>query len=663
MSSDQQKKGSSLEKKSSAPNYYHGATSQSARYGYRRFQNAPKKQLKLQKSLAVTNNDEIESMEHSSTTVPISNANVEGKGLTKRRNNGAFSALSLKISKRKVCKYFATENSCYFGEYCRFLHIRDENIDNNFDSVPSHINPKPKRIVVRPNITAISRDDIGKTEQLDIRNSEFNYFGRRFHDVKFAYDGSSYFIEFDYKITDPDWVFDVKTIGLRLKIPEHYPCELLMVTLNQPTLPVPLASHFNKEVKKFLEEKFMEAKKCDTYVGIGKMFIRWLDRNILKFFVEGLRKTKMIAEAEKEGIKLHQASFSNLINQKENTDTKTDKMKVEVCDSAEVTQSRNYNEARVESSSKTEIAMEEINSKQSPKGKAIQARIFWNDLNGNIATLSIITMAVSIKCAKCNSLSFLICSVKQLSTSHCKKCLNGSSIHISPQLVHQNSNVIALLEPKGCIPVDCVLLSSKLSYTCLQCSKEATVENLTYGVSNKSWCYGCHSKCEFEIRTIRFVGDFNAIEKEDSSVPKGKQKKKKVERSVILVEGQPLPENGTCKHYKKSYRWFRFPCCGKLYPCDQCHNDAEKEHEMKLANRMVCGFCSKEQPFQKAKPCINCNENVTRVKSHFWEGGKGCRDQVVMCRNDRRKYANSLMKTVSNKHAAQLKFKDDNKKK
>ncbi|EJW86071.1 zinc finger protein [Wuchereria bancrofti] len=625
MSSDQQKKGSSLEKKSSAPNYCHGVASQSARYGYRRFQNAPKKQLKLQKSLAVTKNDEIQSVEHSCTTVPISNANVEEKGLTKRRNNGAVPTLSLKVSKRKVCKYFATENSCYFGEYCRFLHIRDENNDNNFDSVPSHINLKSTRTIVRPNVTAISRDDIGKEEQLDIRNSEINYFGRRFHDAKFAYDGSSYFIEFDYKITDPDWIFDVKTIGLRLKIPEHYPCEMIMVTLNQSTLPVPLVSHFNKEVKKFLEEKFMEAKKCDTYVGIGKMFIRWLDRNILKFL------------------------------------SKTDKTKVEVCDSAEVMQSRNYGEAKVESSSKIEIAMEEvINSKQSSKGKAIQARIFWNDLNGNIATLSIITMAVSIKCAKCGALSFLICSVKQLSISHCKKCLNGSSIHISPQLVHQNSNVIALLEPKGCIPVDCVLLSSKLSYTCLQCSKEATVENLTYGVSNKSWCYGCHSKCEFEIKTIRFVGDFNAIEKEDSSVPKSK---KKVERSVMLVEGQPLPENGACKHYKKSYRWFRFPCCGKLYPCDLCHNDAEKEHEMKLANRMVCGFCSKEQPFQKAKPCINCNENVTRVKSHFWEGGKGCRDQVVMCRNDRRKYANSLMKTVSNKHAAQLKFKGDNKKK
>ncbi|VBB32327.1 unnamed protein product, partial [Acanthocheilonema viteae] len=173
-------------------------------------------------------------------------------------------------------------------------------------------------------------------------------------------------------------------------------------------------------------------------------------------------------------------------------------------------------------------------------------------------------------------------------------CLNGFSIRISPQLVHQNSNVMALLEPKGCVPLDCVLLSSKLSYICLQCGKEATAENLIYGITNKSWCYGCHSKCEFEIRTIRFVGDFNSIVKEDNSVQKSKQKKK-IERSMMLIEGQPLPENGTCRHYKKSYRWFRFPCCGKLYPCDLCHNDAEKEHEMKLANRMVCGFCSKEQ--------------------------------------------------------------------
>ena len=34
-------------------------------------------------------------------------------------------------------------------------------------------------------------------------------------------------------------------------------------------------------------------------------------------------------------------------------------------------------------------------------------------------------------------------------------------------------------------------------------------------------------------------------------------KKKKV-REPGIVPGHPLPDNGTCKHYKKSFRWFRF---------------------------------------------------------------------------------------------------------
>lgn len=127
--------------------------------------------------------------------------------LEKRKDaNAASSAPSSKASKRKICKYFAAENSCYFGEWCRFLHIRTEIKENNSEPVPSYANVKPARVIVRPNIAAISRANIGKKEQLDIRNSEINYFGRRFHDAKFAYEGSSCLIEFEYKITDPEWV-------------------------------------------------------------------------------------------------------------------------------------------------------------------------------------------------------------------------------------------------------------------------------------------------------------------------------------------------------------------------------------------------------------------------------------------------------------------------
>ena len=55
-------------------------------------------------------------------------------------------------------------------------------------------------------------------------------------------------------------------------------------------------------------------------------------------------------------------------------------------------------------------------------------------------------------------------------------------------------------------------------------------------------------------------------------------KKNKAEFKV----GNPLPKNGSCKHYKNSHRYFRFPCCGKGYPCDECHNDNEREHDMQV---------------------------------------------------------------------------------
>lgn len=38
----------------------------------------------------------------------------------------------------------------------------------------------------------------------------------------------------------------------------------------------------------------------------------------------------------------------------------------------------------------------------------------------------------------------------------------------------------------------------------------------------------------------------------------------------------------------------RFPCCGKAYPCDICHDEKE-DHEMQFAKKMICGVCSKEQ--------------------------------------------------------------------
>lgn len=75
---------------------------------------------------------------------------------------------------------------------------------------------------------------------------------------------------------------------------------------------------------------------------------------------------------------------------------------------------------------------------------------------------------------------------------------------------------------------------------------------------------------------------------------------------------------------------FRFPCCGKCYPCDICHEEKEGDHEMLLATRMICGHCCKEQPFAMDKACVACKQSMTQVRTQHWEGGKGCRDKIKM---------------------------------
>uniref|UniRef100_A0A1I8JQZ7 C3H1-type domain-containing protein n=1 Tax=Macrostomum lignano TaxID=282301 RepID=A0A1I8JQZ7_9PLAT len=51
-----------------------------------------------------------------------------------------------------------------------------------------------------------------------------------------------------------------------------------------------------------------------------------------------------------------------------------------------------------------------------------------------------------------------------------------------------------------------------------------------------------------------------------SGAAKQQQKKPKKPIEPDIRPGQPLPSNGTCRHYKRSYRWLRFPCCGRAFP-------------------------------------------------------------------------------------------------
>ena len=92
---------------------------------------------------------------------------------------------------------------------------------------------------------------------------------------------------------------------------------------------------------------------------------------------------------------------------------------------------------------------------------------------------------------------------------------------------------------------------------------------------------------------------------------------------------------------------FKFPCCNRVYPCDICHRDNNKDnHEEKLASKFYCGLCSRQLPIS-TKQCV-CGNLFDNSSKQFWEGGKGNRDQLKMNRNDPRKFR-GLSKIVAKK--------------
>uniref|UniRef100_A0A914S2M8 CHY-type domain-containing protein n=1 Tax=Parascaris equorum TaxID=6256 RepID=A0A914S2M8_PAREQ len=306
--------------------------------------------------------------------------------------------------------------------------------------------------------------------------------------------------------------------------------------------------------RSFLNARWAVFESKNTFECVGKSLIRWIDRSIFELFVVGLKKTKMIFEAESAGISLVLPSApSNPL--KESKEGEAD------VNDPKIPSGQNAHQI-ADSLSNASLALF--------KQQLLQAmgNAQWKDLSANIASLSAASLALSIKCAKCGAPSFMTCSSNCVVTAACKRCANGQSILMQSTLVHENSNIIARLEPKGCRPG----------------TFNHIVRNLGYGVAHKTWCFSCHTKCEFYISVIRFAGNFHLIAKEDETIQKM--------NSISYKSKDVIQKHRDAE--ERSVRIYTFPCCGKLYPCDLCHDENERDHEMKFASRMVCGFCSKE---------------------------------------------------------------------
>ncbi|TYZ59661.1 hypothetical protein PybrP1_005454 [[Pythium] brassicae (nom. inval.)] len=243
----------------------------------------------------------------------------------------------------------------------------------------------------------------------------------------------------------------------------------------------------------------------------------------------------------------------------------------------------------------------------------------------------------------------------------CPRCSVLHLVHLRPVFAHASSAVVAYVDTnENCSVVDVV--PSELLATCLECGSEVLFPGVTPTRRSEHACFSCHTKLALMAKRYvvgQFATEGGKAKKQSSlspssSAPSGSPTSTKPGAPKRLVEnfvlGQPLPNKGACEHYRHSLRWFRFQCCGKAFPCDVCHDRSEcaDANTGKIASRMICGLCSKEQS-SAVKECA-CGNEVGRKKvtSSHWEGGHGCRDPNRMSPTDKKKYR-GLNKTGSKK--------------
>lgn len=234
----------------------------------------------------------------------------------------------------------------------------------------------------------------------------------------------------------------------------------------------------------------------------------------------------------------------------------------------------------------------------------------------------------------------------------CPRCSVLHLVHLRPVFAHASSSVLAYVDTnENCTIMDVV--PSELLATCLECGNEVLFPSVTPTRRSEHACFSCHTK--LAMLTKRYVvGQFatEGASKKVSSASSSPTVKKATPKRIVdnFVLGQPLPNKGACEHYRHSFRWFRFQCCGKAFPCDVCHDrsDCAEANTGKIASRMICGLCSKEQS-SAVKECACGNEvGKKKVTSSHWEGGAGCRDPNRMSPTDRKKYR-GFNKTESKK--------------
>ncbi|XP_056138013.1 uncharacterized protein si:dkey-24l11.2 [Lampris incognitus] len=582
---------------------------------------------------------------------------------------------------RRPCRYFLS-GFCTMEDGCRFWHppqfppVGDQPA-RGAENRHAQRTPAPRPGTLREVKLCDLTEDVARR----LRDTEIRQMTKRFPRdqliIQERSDGRVTFYRATVEATDPDWPFDLKEIDIMVSFPDKYPQEIFTIEIPaDQDLPSIMGSHVQQASLEWLQAKHATNQLMGKVELLFRPFLRWFDRSMERLLTEGARQLKKDIDLERAGLQfIPYQELQAAVSQEPPTTDPSDHASSTVTEGdmdggrqrESMETDRTDEEGNVmvragadlnEQWQREDEDSEEVSSnlveniKISEPRRGTEVKLLGLRLGDNTATVAARQITVSLQCSRCKVTADLTLSGRKPCLAQCEKCSASISATFRPSMLHHYSDVLGYLDLHNAAPIDLVLQDCQLSVGCLSCSQEGPVQDISYGQAKALNCEHCHCKLSILADSARFqyipprsnkTGQSDVVLNYPRNI-----------RDPAVQKGKPLPEKGTCKHFKQSYRWLRFPCCGRAYPCDLCH-DEEQDHLMELATRMICGHCAKEQPYSNAKPCISCGGMLTRgANTSYWEGGLGCRNKLKMNRNDRKKYANTS-KTVSRKAAGESK--------
>uniref|UniRef100_A0A5K3EVQ8 RING-type E3 ubiquitin transferase n=1 Tax=Mesocestoides corti TaxID=53468 RepID=A0A5K3EVQ8_MESCO len=453
--------------------------------------------------------------------------------------------------------------------------------------------PRPTARLEQAYVDALQPGDLEKMRELEVDRLLKRFPPTKLKHISGTEDVESFSLMFSS--SDPDWSHEIKSIIINITLPPDYPLSRPVLKVPRTSdLPSAVTNHLNEAIDTWVNERQVANESANKVALFLRAFLFWLDKKLNELLTAGYSLVSENDTQELDGERLFPISetFSPCLNGTSSSSSESSSDDEDDDDDASTNRMCPHNntpdllnlEATSDDESETEAGGGVASGSVSSATVVKQEVTFEGlDFRGQAGTCLFVRLPVSCTCSRCKYVFDWVFRLpgQQIGkqaifkstppyTTACPRCKQPIGLEFEASLVHGFSPLIGTFELANCVLSDVQIRPADAMIHCTNCSSDVKTTGLQQDRVNTKRCQNCHSLCGILFTDItiskqlpapsisrRFAGLSIG---QTSKTQKDGRPKTAVASNVpfVLQKGTPLPNNGACKHYRKSFRWLRY---------------------------------------------------------------------------------------------------------